>query len=158
SCEVEKGRYCRHPRKQEPSGFVRTFIDRHIACPPQRSDQRIKGRRRMNPSSGAPGLGDLTIACDVGGTFTDLIVQDDRGLELFKVASTPDNPIPGIISALDRASNANGAPDLRALLARCKIFIHATTRATNALLTGGTAKTAFLTTQGHRDILLLREG
>jgi N-methylhydantoinase A len=35
---------------------------------------------------------------------------------------------------------------------------HATTRATNALLTGGTAKTAFLTTDGHRDILLLREG
>jgi N-methylhydantoinase A len=94
----------------------------------------------------------------VGGTFTDLIVRDDRRLELFKVASTPDNPIAGIISALERASNANGATDLSAFLARCGIFIHATTRATNALLTGSTAKTAFLTTDGHRDILLLREG
>jgi N-methylhydantoinase A len=33
-----------------------------------------------------------------------------------------------------------------------------TTRATNAVVTGSSAKTAFLTTKGHRDVLLLREG
>jgi N-methylhydantoinase A len=94
----------------------------------------------------------------VGGTFTDLIVRDGQGLQLFKTASTPDNPIAGIISALERASNANGASNLSAFLAQCGILVHATTRATNALLTGSTARTAFLTTEGHRDILLLREG
>jgi N-methylhydantoinase A len=94
----------------------------------------------------------------VGGTFTDLIVSGGQGLQLFKARSTPENPILGIISALERASNANGASDLSIFLARCGIFIHATTRATNALLTGTAARTAFLTTQGHRDILLLREG
>ena len=38
------------------------------------------------------------------------------------------------------------------------MFVHGTTRAINAVLTGKTARTAFLTTQGHPDILLLREG
>jgi N-methylhydantoinase A len=112
------------------------------------------GARRMNPALS----GDVTIACDVGGTFTDLIVRADQGLQLFKTASTPDNPIAGIISAVECASNANGASNLNAFLGQCGTFIHATTRATNALLTGSTARTAFLTTEGHRDILLLREG
>src|SRR6202035_5087332 len=35
---------------------------------------------------------------------------------------------------------------------------YGTTRATNAILTGGTARTAFLTTEGHPDTLVLREG
>ena len=45
-----------------------------------------------------------------------------------------------------------------ALLGECELFMHATTRATNAVLTGQTSKTAFLTTMGHPDILLYREG
>ena len=44
------------------------------------------------------------------------------------------------------------------LLAAAELFIHGTTRAINAILTGTTAKTAFLTTEGHPDILLFREG
>jgi hypothetical protein len=40
-------------------------------------------------ASGAPvnhgsESGDVTIACDVGGTFTDLIVRDNQGLQLFQ--------------------------------------------------------------------------
>src|SRR5262249_14923273 len=38
------------------------------------------------------------------------------------------------------------------------VFIYGTTRATNAILTGSTARTAFLTTEGHPDTLVLREG
>jgi N-methylhydantoinase A len=105
-----------------------------------------------------PASGGVTIACDAGGTFTDLIVGDDQGLRLFKATSTPDNPITGILTALERAAAAYGASGLSTLLARCEMFIHATTRATNAILTGNTARTAFLTTEGHRDVLLLREG
>jgi N-methylhydantoinase A len=44
------------------------------------------------------------------------------------------------------------------LLGETTMLIHGTTRATNAVLTGGTARTALLTTLGHRDMLLLREG
>src|SRR6516162_8290742 len=112
----------------------------------------------MNRVLGELRSDELVIACDVGGTFTDLIVRNNDGLQLFKAASTPDDPVRGITSTLEHASAANGASSVREFLARCRIFIHATTRATNALLTGKTARTAFLTTEGHRDILLLREG
>ena len=44
------------------------------------------------------------------------------------------------------------------LLAQGELFIHGTTHATNAIVTGNTARTAFLTTKGHPDILVLREG
>ena len=44
------------------------------------------------------------------------------------------------------------------LLSRSSVFVHGTTRAINAILTGATARTAFLTTQGHPDVLLFREG
>ena len=44
------------------------------------------------------------------------------------------------------------------LLGRAEFLIHGTTRAINAILTGTTARTAYLTTRGHRDVLLLREG
>ena len=44
------------------------------------------------------------------------------------------------------------------LLGRQTVFVHGTTRAINAILTGGTARTAFLTTEGHPDILVFREG
>ena len=43
-------------------------------------------------------------------------------------------------------------------LAQGETFIHGTTRAINAILTGSTARTAFLTTAGHPDILVIREG
>ena len=46
----------------------------------------------------------------------------------------------------------------RDLLSRTAVFTYCTTRATNAILEGKTAKTAFLTTEGYRDILLYREG
>ncbi len=38
------------------------------------------------------------------------------------------------------------------------MLIHGTTHAINAIITGNTARTAFLTTAGHPDILVLREG
>ena len=47
---------------------------------------------------------------------------------------------------------------LREFLAAADTFIHGTTRAINAVVTGTTAKTAFLVTAGHPDILLIREG
>jgi N-methylhydantoinase A len=102
-------------------------------------------------------VGKLKISCDMGGTFTDIVVGDERGLRLFKAPSTPNDPVAGILSALESAAAGDGT-NLEGLLSRAELFVHATTRATNALLTGTVARTAFLTTEGHRDILLLREG
>jgi hypothetical protein len=44
------------------------------------------------------------------------------------------------------------------LLRRCEQLVHGTTRGMNAILTGHVARTAFLTTKGHPDVLVLREG
>jgi N-methylhydantoinase A len=99
----------------------------------------------------------VRLACDVGGTFTDLVVADGSELRLYKAATTPDDPIRGVLAAVALAA-ADFQTDTRAFLGKVETFVHATTRAINAVLTGTTARTAFLTTAGHRDILLLREG
>ena len=97
------------------------------------------------------------IGVDVGGTFTDLVLEDGDGFRLFKAPTTPEDPVRGVLDVLSGAARARGL-GRDALLGACEMFIHATTRATNAVLTGTTARTAFLTTEGHPDVLLLREG
>ncbi|MFO1058566.1 MAG: hydantoinase/oxoprolinase family protein, partial [Dongiaceae bacterium] len=99
----------------------------------------------------------ISLACDVGGTFTDLVVMAPDGWRLHKAPTTPADPVEGVLAAIDLAAAAAGR-ERRAFLAGADRFVHATTRAINAILTGGTARTAFLTTAGHRDVLLLREG
>jgi N-methylhydantoinase A len=100
----------------------------------------------------------MRLSADVGGTFTDLVVETGEGFfQLFKAPTTSHDPVVGMLDAIDRASVAFGTTR-EAFLASVEMFIHATTRSTNAVLTGGTARTALLTTAGHPDILLYREG
>ena len=99
----------------------------------------------------------VRFAVDTGGTFTDLVVEDDGRFHLYKAATTPDDPAQGVLDVFEIAAGDLGT-DRRLLLGRCELFVHGTTRATNAILTGATARTAFLTTGGHPDILLFREG
>jgi N-methylhydantoinase A len=103
-------------------------------------------------------VAEYKVSADVGGTFTDVAVSDLAGaLRLGKALSTPDEPFRGVTEALtDAAAGFGLAAD--ELLGRAGIFLYATTAATNAILTGATARTALLTTAGHRDILTLREG
>jgi N-methylhydantoinase A len=99
----------------------------------------------------------MRFAIDVGGTFSDLVVEDGDAFFGFKSATTPADPVAGVMAALDLAAEHFGR-SRRALLERGTIFVHATTRALNAILTGSAARTAFITTAGHPDILLFREG
>jgi N-methylhydantoinase A len=99
----------------------------------------------------------MRLACDTGGTFTDLVVEHDDQIKLFKASTTPDDPVRGVLDAIQLAADHYGVTR-RELLARASAFIHGTTRAINAILTGATAKTAFLTTEGHPDVLVIREG
>ncbi|MBO6785153.1 MAG: hydantoinase/oxoprolinase family protein, partial [Alphaproteobacteria bacterium] len=100
----------------------------------------------------------MRFACDTGGTFTDLIVEDDDGsLTMYKASTTPSDPVKGVLDALTLAADDRDMA-LGDLLARGDMLIHGTTHAINAIITGNTAKTAFLTTAGHPDILVLREG
>lgn len=99
----------------------------------------------------------MRVSVDIGGTFTDLVVEQDSRLRLFKSPTVPNDPVQGILNVLTMAAGAEGA-SLGAFLGRVESFVHATTRGLNAVLTGNTAKTALLTTSGHPDVLLLREG
>ncbi|MEO8684358.1 MAG: hydantoinase/oxoprolinase family protein [Devosia sp.] len=99
----------------------------------------------------------IRLACDTGGTFTDLVVEDGQDIRLFKASTTPHDPVVGVLDAIELAAK-DYKLSRKEFLGRCSMFIHGTTRAINAILTGNLAKTAFITTSGHRDILLIREG
>src|ERR1700733_66934 len=100
----------------------------------------------------------MRFATDTGGTFTDLIIEDDAGhIRMFKAATVPAEPVKGVLDAFEVAAREFQV-DRRALLGRGDMFIHGTTHAINAIVTKTTARTALLVTSGHPDILLLREG
>src|SRR5436190_10301082 len=98
------------------------------------------------------------IGIDVGGTFTDLVAVDAQGrVTLAKAPSTPADQSLGVMEGLDRLAEALGI-DRAAILARTERIVHGTTVATNALLEHKGAKVGLLTTEGHRDIIEMREG
>ena len=98
------------------------------------------------------------IGIDVGGTFTDLVAIDDRGrITTAKSASTPQDQSIGVLDGLEQLADALGI-DRPALLGATERIVHGTTVATNALLERKGAKLGLLTTEGHRDVLEMREG
>ncbi|MBX6385930.1 MAG: hydantoinase/oxoprolinase family protein, partial [Microbispora sp.] len=100
----------------------------------------------------------MRFAVDTGGTFTDLVIEDDDGrLSIHKSSTVPSDPVQGILDAFEVAAADRGC-SRRDLLGRGTMLVHGTTRGLNAVLTQNVARTAFLTTEGHPDILLLREG
>ena len=100
----------------------------------------------------------MRMAVDTGGTFTDLVLEENSGnLRMFKSPTTPHDPVEGILKAVGLAADSLNM-GINELLRRTDMFIHGTTHAINAVITGNTAKTALLTTRGHPDILVLREG
>ena len=100
----------------------------------------------------------LRIGIDVGGTFTDLAAVDETGrVVIAKCASTPRDQSEGLVEGL-RLLAAECGTDLDGLLARTERIVHGTTVATNALLERKGAKVGLLTTEGHRDIIEMREG
>lgn len=98
------------------------------------------------------------IGIDVGGTFTDLVAVDAAGrVTLAKSSSTPGDQSVGVMEGLERLAEALGT-GRAAMLAATKRIVHGTTVATNALLERKGAKVGLLTTEGHRDIIEMREG
>ncbi|HSZ06443.1 MAG TPA: hydantoinase/oxoprolinase family protein [Solirubrobacteraceae bacterium] len=99
----------------------------------------------------------MRLAADTGGTFTDLVVECGEDVRLYKSSTTPHDPAEGILAAVAQAAQDAGR-EIEDFLADAEVFIHGTTRAINAILTNSTARTALLSTRGHPDVLLLREG
>src|SRR5438034_3868427 len=98
------------------------------------------------------------IGIDVGGTFTDLVAIDAGGVTtLATVPSTPDDPSLGVLAGLQRLADRLGL-HRAALLGQTDRIVHGTTVATNALLEQKGARLGLLTTEGHRDVVEMREG
>ena len=91
------------------------------------------------------------IGADIGGTFTDIVLEHDGAIHSTKILtsySAPEQPIlDGIRLLMDQAGI--GPADI-------DIVIHGTTLATNALIERRGARTAFVTTEGFRDVIEMR--
>jgi N-methylhydantoinase A len=88
------------------------------------------------------------VAIDIGGTFTDLVLEDGGRLITRKVLTTPRAPEDGVMTGLREILAQAG---LRA--ADLDVLLHGTTLATNAILERKGARTALIATQGFRDVV-----
>ena len=108
------------------------------------------------------------LGIDIGGTFTDGILLNETTGEIrtAKVPSTPSDPSVGFLNIVDRMLT-QGFPRSRGKCPEDKgglppdsvrYVVHGTTVATNAIIEGNLAKTAFITTEGFRDLLEIQTG
>jgi N-methylhydantoinase A len=103
---------------------------------------------------GASGDGAVryTVGCDIGGTFTDLVLLgSDGSIRTHKLASTPDDYGRAIVQGIEEIAAFAGVT-----LAAIDGVVHATTVATNTILEFKGARTALVTTSGFRDVLEMR--
>jgi len=94
----------------------------------------------------------LKIAFDIGGTFTDFVLENpESGQRTFaKVLSSHHDPSEAVLKGINLLLEQAGArpADIGSVL-------HATTVATNAIIERKGSATALLTTEGFRDVLLI---
>ncbi|MBI4635538.1 MAG: hydantoinase/oxoprolinase family protein [Candidatus Rokubacteria bacterium] len=101
---------------------------------------------------------DFRIGVDVGGTFTDFLLQPEAGPpRAVKVPSTPADPTEGFFAGIAEMAAGEGRA-VAAFLAGVDLIVHGTTITTNAVLTGEIARVGLLTTRGFRDALAMRRG
>ncbi len=95
------------------------------------------------------------LGVDIGGTFTDLVIQDAASgmIRTLKVPSTPEDPSEAVLNAIREAADPNG---LNVDLSGVTQLIHSTTVASNTILQGVGARTGLLVTEGFRDLLDIR--
>ena len=94
----------------------------------------------------------LRVASDVGGTFTDNLVYDEaaRRITVAKVPTTPENRALGTVRGLKRALELQGRDG-----GDVAYVGHGMTTATNAVIQRTGGRTAFITNEGFRDLLLI---
>lgn len=98
----------------------------------------------------------VRFAADVGGTFTDVVLERARGdYASTKVLTTHDAPERAILEGVEQLAAAEGI-DLSSQSSIVTQFVHGTTLATNALIERSGAQTALVTTEGFRDVIETR--
>ena len=92
----------------------------------------------------------VRIGIDIGGTFTDLQILDERSgaRHSLKTPTTPADPSAGLLDGIGQAAARFGFA-----LADIRLLLHGTTIATNAVLERRLARGVLLTTAGFEDVL-----
>lgn len=93
----------------------------------------------------------VKLGVDIGGTFTDVVLEVGEALHSSKVLTTHAAPDDAILDGLRQVCAKAGLDP-----ARIQQVIHGTTLATNALIERNGAKTALITTEGFRDVIEMR--
>ena len=95
------------------------------------------------------------LGVDVGGTFTDAILLNESTGEVRtgKVPSTRSDPADGFLRVVHRMLEEGAVPP-----ETVRYVVHGTTVATNAIIEGNLSKTAFITTDGFKDLLEIQTG
>ncbi len=99
----------------------------------------------------------LVVGVDVGGTFTDLFVLDERdgSARIVKVPSTRGEEARGFMNGVVRVNEGHASAS-QGVASRLATIVHGTTVGTNALLERKVARTGIITTRGFRDVLEMR--
>jgi N-methylhydantoinase A len=94
--------------------------------------------------------GGVRIGIDIGGTFTDLQILNERtgALASLKTPTTPEDPSIGLMAGIDEAASRFGFT-----IGDIRLLLHGTTIATNAVLERKLARGVLIATEGFRDVL-----
>ena len=90
----------------------------------------------------------VRLSADVGGTFTDVVLETSGRRWTTKVLMTPSAPEEGVLTGIGTILSQAGIG-----IGEVETFVHGTTLATNALIERRGAKTALIATDGFRDVL-----
>ena len=91
------------------------------------------------------------IGIDIGGTFTDIVLRSSSEVLSTKVLTSSEAPVVPVISGIKKL-----AGDIGISLNDINRVVHGTTLATNAIIEKKGVKTAFITTEGFRDVIEMR--
>ncbi len=93
----------------------------------------------------------IRIGADIGGTFTDIALSVGETIYSAKVLTDQQSPENAVLDGIFKVTQQAGIS-----LSDLDSIIHGTTLATNALIERRGAKTAFITTEGFRDVIEMR--
>ncbi|WBU57254.1 hydantoinase/oxoprolinase family protein [Paracoccus sediminicola] len=94
---------------------------------------------------------DIRLGADIGGTFTDIVLDLRGTIHSTKVLTDYTAPEQAILDGIGIVTAEAGIS-----AAEIGLVIHGTTLATNALIERRGARTAFITTEGFRDVIEMR--
>ena len=90
----------------------------------------------------------VRLAVDIGGTFTDIVLDVGRERFTSKVLTTPTAPERAVVEGTTDILNS-----AKKTFADIGLFVHGTTLATNAVIERKGARTALIATEGFRDVI-----